>query len=180
VLLQFRVLLRSIKRHYQRVEQRTGIAGAQLWALSEIAASPGIRVGELSRRLAIHLSTASNLVRRMEQAGVLSRERVEDDQRAVRLGVTAKGRAALRRAPRPAMGLLQRALLDLPPARLRALHGELEVLLGHVTRRDSGARSVLLSDLLATSGAATGQIRRARRASRSARPKRSGHGNGAA
>jgi DNA-binding MarR family transcriptional regulator len=147
VLLQFRVLLRSIKQHYQSMEERTGVAGAQLWALSEIAADPGLRVSDLARRLALHVSTASNLVRRMEAQGVVSRDRVEGDQRVVRVGLTAKGRAALRRAPRPAMGLLQRALLDLPPRRLSSLQKELEELLAHVARRDSHARTTMISDL---------------------------------
>ena len=147
VLLQFRVLLRSIKSHYQSVERLAGLAGAQLWALSEIAANPGLSVGDLSRRLAVHLSTASNLARKMEVLGLVSRGRVGDDQRIVRLGVTAKGRAVLRRAPGPPVGLLQRALLDLPAARLVALHRELEVLMGHVTRFDSRTRAAPLSDL---------------------------------
>ncbi len=116
VLQQFRVLLRSIKRHYQSVEQRSRLGGSQVWALAEIAANPDIRVGDLARRLAIHLSTASNLVGRMVEMGVVTRERIASDQRVVRLRITESGRAALRRAPGPPVGLLQQALLDLPPA----------------------------------------------------------------
>lgn len=147
VLQQFRVLLRSIKRHYQSVEQRARLGGSQVWALSEIGANPGISVGDLARRLAIHLSTASNLVGRMAELGVVTRERVPRDQRVVRLRITEAGRAALRRAPGPPVGLLQQALLDLPPARLSALRRELDVLLGQMKRRDARAHAALLADL---------------------------------
>jgi MarR family transcriptional regulator, organic hydroperoxide resistance regulator len=147
VLQQFRVLLRSIKRHYQSVEQRTMLGGSQVWALSEIDANPDISVGELAGRLAIHLSTASNLVGRMEELGVVTRERVRHDQRVVRLRITEAGRAALRLAPGPPVGLLQQALLDLPPARLTALRRELEALLAQMKRRDARAHAALLADL---------------------------------
>ena len=63
VLQQFRILVKSIRSHYQQVEARSGVSGAQLWALAHIAGSPGSKVGELARALAIHQSTASNLVR---------------------------------------------------------------------------------------------------------------------
>jgi DNA-binding MarR family transcriptional regulator len=147
VLLQFRILLRSMQRHYLSVERASGLGGSQLWALAEIAANPGLSVGELARRLAIHLSTASNLVGRMEALGIVARRRVVRDQRVVRLQVTPAGQRALRRAPGPPVGLLQRALLDLPPARLAALHRHLEVLLAHMEHRDARARAALLADM---------------------------------
>ena len=42
VLRQFRIVIRSIKRHYRWVEQSCGVSGAQLWAMERIAASPGV------------------------------------------------------------------------------------------------------------------------------------------
>ena len=147
VLQQFRILLRSMKRHYQSVEERVELAGAQVWALSEIAANPDISVGDLAKRLAIHLSTASNLVRKMEQAGVVSRQRIGTDQRVVRLRATKEGLSVLKRTPGPAVGLLQRALLDLPSNRLTALQNELETLLTYVKHNDRRAPTTPLSEL---------------------------------
>ena len=147
VLQQFRILLRSMKRHYQSVEEQVELAGAQVWALSEIATNPDISVGDLAKRLAIHLSTASNLVRKMEQAGVVTRQRIGDDQRVVRLRATKEGLAALARAPGPPIGLLQRALLDLPGNRLVALQSELETLLAHVKHNDRRASTTPLAEL---------------------------------
>src|SRR5437762_11244155 len=81
VLEQFRVIVKSIKRHYQDVERRAGLKGAQLWALAQVAGSPGSTVGDLARALAIHQSTASNLLRGLETAGLVTRERQHRDQR---------------------------------------------------------------------------------------------------
>ncbi len=52
VLKQFRILLNSIKRHYQWVERECGLSGAQIWAMAEIADNPGLKVSELAARLA--------------------------------------------------------------------------------------------------------------------------------
>src|SRR5512146_2549626 len=75
VLQQFRLLLRSIKRHYQWVEEQCGLSGAQVWALAEIADNPGIKVSELAQQLGVHLSTASNMLRRLEALELVKRMR---------------------------------------------------------------------------------------------------------
>src|SRR5438067_13494196 len=81
VLEQFRIIVKSIRRHYQDVERRAGLTGAQLWALAQVADNPGSKVGELARALAIHQSTASNLLRRLEALELVARERQSHDQR---------------------------------------------------------------------------------------------------
>src|SRR5437762_4361928 len=75
VLEQFRVIVKSIRRHYQDVERRAGVTGAQLWALAQIAEQPGGEVGELGRGLAGHQATASNLVRELAARGSAARVR---------------------------------------------------------------------------------------------------------
>ena len=61
VLKLFRVLLRSIKRHYQWVEKETGMSGAQLWAMAEIAGAPGIRIGNVFLMAGVPSITAGML-----------------------------------------------------------------------------------------------------------------------
>lgn len=147
VLKQFRVLLRSIKRHYRWVEQECGLSGAQLWALAEIAGAPGLKVGDLARELGVHLSTASNLLRRLEDLSLVKRMRVGKDQRVVQLQLTAKGEKILRLAPRPLVGILQQALADLPQPRLDSLHSDLAEVIRLMKFKDVKARSTPLSDM---------------------------------
>src|SRR5712691_5097431 len=80
VLEQFRILFKSIRRHYHHVERRAGISGAQLWALAEVAADPGVKVGHLARTLAIHQSTASNLLHRLQMLNLRSEEHTSELQ----------------------------------------------------------------------------------------------------
>lgn len=145
VLEQFRIIFKSIRRHYQDVEKVTGVSGAQLWVLAHVAESPGTGVGALARALAIHQSTASNLLRGLAARGLVVRRRQGADQRSVQLFATARGQRVLRRAPRPRIGVLQQALSDLPPGRLARLYRELDALLSAMQRKDLRGRRALLS-----------------------------------
>jgi DNA-binding MarR family transcriptional regulator len=148
VLEQFRVIVRSVRRHYQAVERQAGLSGAQLWALSEVAAKPGLKVGELARAMSVHQSTASNLVRRLHALGLVRRERRGRDQRHVELFTTPRGLKVVGRAPRPAIGVLQQALSELPPERLSELHRALARVLSLMkVKSAAAARSLPLSDI---------------------------------
>ena len=74
VLKEFRLIFKSVKRHFQWVEKQTGISGAQLWAMAAVVEKPGIRVTELGQTMAIHQSTTSNLVERLVQADLQLRK----------------------------------------------------------------------------------------------------------
>jgi MarR family transcriptional regulator, organic hydroperoxide resistance regulator len=154
VLKQFRVLVRSMDTHYRRVEERSGLGGAQLWALAEIVGARHLTVGDLARKLAIHLSTASNLVKRLESMGLVERAREGDDQRVVTLSATATGRKRLQKAPKPSAGILQKALMDMEARELRALHTQLEKVLQRMGRVDRRAAATPIGDILGEGDAA--------------------------
>ena len=147
VVKQFRVILRSIKSHYQWIEQACGLSGAQLWALAEISDAPGIKVSDLARQLAVHLSTASNMLRRLEELALVKRLRIGQDHRVVQLQLTAKGDKILQRAPRPLVGILQQALAELSKHRLDTLYSDLDELIRLMKFKDVKARSTPLSDI---------------------------------
>ena len=148
VLEQFRIIVKSIRRHYQDVQRRAGLQGAHLWALAQVAEQPGVRVGELARAMAVHQSTASNLLRALQAQRLVTRERQAHDQRQVKLFPTRKGLKVLKRAPRPLIGVLQQALSELPPARLHALHAELAHVIALMrSKAIAAARELPLSEI---------------------------------
>lgn len=138
VLQRFRVLIRTAQRHSQWIEGRSGVTGAQLWALQELLEVPGLRVGELAKRMALHQSTASNLIDKLESAGLLSKTRQESDQRVVRLNLTPRGLEVLEQSPKPARGILPEALRALDETSLARLQGELDILLKQIHDLDEG------------------------------------------
>ena len=121
-LKRFRAIFRSARHHLQDIEQRCGISGSQLWALSVVVERPGTRVKDLAQALAIQQSTASNLVEQLARQSLLRRERDRFDQRIVLLFPTEMGISTIERAPRPLAGILPNALSRLDPARLETLN----------------------------------------------------------
>ncbi|KAB2325191.1 MarR family transcriptional regulator [Betaproteobacteria bacterium SCN1] len=132
VLRQFRVIFGAVRQHYQGVEKACGVSGAQIWAMAALRESPGLKVSELAQTLSIHPSTASNLLDKIEKAGLIRRERNSTDQRVVRLYLTEAGDRALENAPRPLTGILTHALGCLSADTLNRLNTDLSSLIAHM------------------------------------------------
>jgi MarR family transcriptional regulator, organic hydroperoxide resistance regulator len=140
VLRQFRQVFNSVKAHFRQVEKRAGVGGAQVWALSVIGAEPGIGVSELSRRLDVHQTTASNLVRSLVTARMVAAEKCAPDRRAVQLRILPAGSRVLRIAPGPFAGVLPEALDRLDARTLARLERDLTALIAvlHADERAAG------------------------------------------
>ncbi|HNT39067.1 MAG TPA: MarR family transcriptional regulator [Rubrivivax sp.] len=143
VMRQFRQILNLVRAHFQQVEKQAGLGGAQVWALALLRDTPGIGVTELARRMDIHQSTASNLVRALTQAGLVRAERKGSDRRTVQLHPRAAGLRRLERASGPFAGLLPQALQALDPALLKRLEADLGVLLAALQTDARSARMPL-------------------------------------
>ena len=129
VLRKLRLLFNTIKGHFREVEKKAGVAGAQVWALSVIRAQPGVGVNELARAMDVHQSTASNLIKPLIEKGMVVAGRDADDRRAIKLRITARGTAVLRKAPGPVTGVLPEVLSRLDLQTLQRLDEDLEAVI---------------------------------------------------
>lgn len=146
VLRQFRLVFNTIKSHFQQMERRAGVGGAQVWALSVIRERPGIGVNELARALDVRQPTASNLVKALAEQDMIEVRRDERDGRAVMLHLQAGGARVLRRAPGPFTGVLPEALSALDPTTLARLEKDLGELIA-VLGADERAANIPLSQM---------------------------------
>ena len=137
-LQTFRIVFGSARRYDASVRRASGIPGSLLWALSAIAAGGRMSVGLLGSSMALHQTTASNLVNALLSRGLIDRVRSPADKRVALLSVTAKGRRVLRRAPRPHAGLLRDGLTRLNTHRLVELQ---DGLAGLVAEMRSASRA---------------------------------------
>lgn len=140
VLQQLRILFRSIQAHSRWVEKQCGVSAAQLWALWELNAAPGLRVSDLSRVMSVHQSTASNLLDKLEEKGLIRRERSGSDQRVVRLYLTEAGETVLSMAPELGQGAIMGALVKLPDRTLKDLSSGLTRLIAAMSISDAGGK----------------------------------------
>lgn len=140
-LQSLRLIYASARWHDAQVRRSVAISGSQLWALSEIARWEGMGVNDLAERMALHQTTASNLVNALVKKDLIRRVRDGSDRRFVHLHVTAEGRRILSQSPGPHPGLLVAALrkIDLQHlGRLRQDLGALIRLMRRTTARAAG------------------------------------------
>jgi DNA-binding MarR family transcriptional regulator len=137
-LKKFRIVIRAAQRHSAWVEKQCGVSGAQLWVMQELHEHPGLRVGEIANRLAIHQTTASNLLDTLERRGYIVKTRDRDDQRVVKLALSESGAELLLCAPAPARGLLPEALRKLDASSIMKLNEGLQALLDSIDGEDAG------------------------------------------
>ena len=146
-LQDLRTVVGSARQYDTRVRRSTGISGSQLWALAEVGRSAGLTVKELATNLALHQTTASNLVNALVERRLLRRSRDQHDQRVVHLFATAEGTRVLSRSPHPYSGLLVDALQRIGARDLNRLAQGLNTLRGAMRQSaPSSAGEVLLSD----------------------------------
>ena len=146
VLRRFRLVFNTVKKHFQQVEKKAGIGGAQLWALSVIRANPRIGVNDLARAMDIHQTTASNLVKALVASGLVATEKNGPDRRAVQLRVLLAGARVLRKAPGPFAGVLPEALSRLDAKTLARLDRDLASLLSEL-QADERAAGIPLAQM---------------------------------
>ena len=139
ILKSLRIIFRSIQKHSRLVEKESGVTSAQLWMMWEIFNAPGMKVTELASVLSIHQSTCSNILDKIQQKGLIQRERSGPDQRVVHLHLTEQGTKLLATAPRPAQGSITEVLQRLPDKVLNNMDESLADLVGalHITEKDA-------------------------------------------
>jgi DNA-binding MarR family transcriptional regulator len=122
-----RRVFRAVRLSARRAERELGLSGAQLFVLQQLRARPATSLNELAERTHTHQSSVSVVVRRLVERGLVTRTHAAEDSRRIELGLSAAGRALLRRSRPVAQLQLIRALGELPPAQRRELAATLEV-----------------------------------------------------
>ncbi len=79
-------------RMKQAFEREVGLSAATWFLLTMLIEEDGISQGEVSHRFEVDPSRITRLAQRLEEEGLLRRKRDPEDNRVVRLHVTAEGR----------------------------------------------------------------------------------------
>ena len=110
VVQGLRRIVKALQTYSQDVRSAYGLTGPQLWALKTLQREGGMTVGRLAAALAVHQSSMSVLVDRLEQRGLVRRIRNEPDRRIVHVRLTSRGATLAADAPEAAQGRLLHAL----------------------------------------------------------------------
>ncbi|GAB3347559.1 MarR family winged helix-turn-helix transcriptional regulator [Modestobacter lapidis] len=117
------VAARNVVAVYRPLLEPMGLTHPQYLVMLALWQHGPVSVKDLSRLLQLDPGTLSPLVKRLEAAGLVRRERDPRDERSLAISLTDAGRALRERAERIPAGIVDRLGMDL--AELRLLHQSL-------------------------------------------------------
>jgi MarR family transcriptional regulator, organic hydroperoxide resistance regulator len=117
------VAARNVVAVYRQVLDPLGLTHPQYLVMLALWQHGSLSVKELSRLLQLDPGTLSPLLKRLEAAGLVRRERNPEDQRNLALTLTDAGRRLRAEAEEIPAGIVER--LGMPVDELLSLHGAL-------------------------------------------------------
>ena len=123
----FREALRHSVYLVRRLDSDGELSAAQLSTLKMLL-DDGVRVGEIARNLGVRVPSATEQIIKLEKAGLARREPDPNDSRAVRVVLTADGRAAVAAANKSRNAVMAGILSSLSDADRSALAAALPVI----------------------------------------------------
>jgi DNA-binding MarR family transcriptional regulator len=99
----------AVTRLYKPMLDAMGITYPQYLVLNVLNEKDGITIGAIAERLALESSTITPPVKRLEQAGFVTRRRNDADEREVEVRLTASGRKLVEKSKCLGETLLERS-----------------------------------------------------------------------
>ena len=140
LLSELRKIVRALDLHSRWLNKSFALTGPQLVCLTQIGRQEGLTIGALARQTSLSCATATGIVDRLEQRGLVVRDRNGKDRRQVRLNLTEEGRLLSERRP----PLLQETFL----ASLDQLGAEEKVRMLEGLRRLAGMMTGMVEERL--------------------------------
>lgn len=106
------VASRTVISVYRPVLEPLGLTHPQYLVMLALWGDEPLSVTELSRMLELDAATLSRLLKRLEAAGLVSRDRNPDDERSLAIGLTPRGRELRTRALQVPATVLERLGMD--------------------------------------------------------------------
>ena len=120
---QFVLSLHRLLRSLRHAGPSTGLHPTQLLVLVRLSRSGPQRIGELAAQVRCSQPTATNVVRGLEELGLVKREPDPDDGRATRVDLTDAGRDKMLAVVHSEAQLFAERMADLTPEEVESLLG---------------------------------------------------------
>jgi len=116
----------AVSRTYKPMLDQLGLTYTQYLVISTLWEEDRLPISSIADRLSLESSTITPLVKRLEAAGTVTRERNPKDERQVIVSLTSKGRDLEKRTACLTQSLLERS--GLTPDQLIKLNGQVQKL----------------------------------------------------
>lgn len=99
ILVELRKIVRSMSIHSRRLQREYALTGPQLVVLREVTRAETIAIGSLAKRVSLSNATVTGIVDRLEQCGLVRRERNGKDRRQIFITGTEQGKTIVQKSP---------------------------------------------------------------------------------
>jgi DNA-binding MarR family transcriptional regulator len=99
IIIAIRRISQAVEGYSRFLWQEYGLTSPQLGALRELEKSPLATPGHLADQLHVSPQTVAGILKRLEQRGLISRARDENDRRSFSLQLTDEGKRLSNEAP---------------------------------------------------------------------------------
>ena len=120
----------------RRMARDLGVTGPQRIVIRMINLMPGCSATDLAKALAMHPSTLTGILSRLDRDGLIERSVAEDDRRRAQLELTAKGKRVDRSQKGTAEGAIKRALSRAGDRRVEATRDVVDLMIAELERAD--------------------------------------------
>ena len=99
LLIALRKMIQAIDQHSTNLQKKFGLTGPQLILLQSISAHDKVSVTQLSKNVSLSQATVTDITKRLENNGQITRTRDTDDKRKTNIALTENGKAILNTVP---------------------------------------------------------------------------------
>jgi len=138
ILRALRRITRAIALHSKQLAACSHITAPQLVCLHTVIASGPLTATAISREIHVSPSTVVGILDRLEEKGLIRRERGREDRRIVFVSATEAGRQLATDAPSPLQKTLADSLNELPELERVTITLSLERIVGLMEKREPG------------------------------------------
>lgn len=151
VLVALRQIMRAIELQSRKLVRSAGLTGPQLLLLKQLQKEGETLVTNLARRVSLSQATVTDILKRLEARGMVTRKRSQLDRRCVFVGVTDKARELMQSSPPLLQEDFIRQFQNLPAWEQHLLLASLQRIVSMMHARGIDASPVLSSGPIMTS-----------------------------
>ena len=151
ILQSLRRIIRATEIHSQKLIQQHNITGPQLGCLLALIENGPLPTTVLAQKIYLSPSTVVGIVDRLEEKGLVIRQRSSRDRRQVQVAATEAGQALAAEAPSPLQESLAEALKELPELERVSITLSLEKVVDLMEARKIDAAPLLATGPIASS-----------------------------
>lgn len=152
VLKSLRRIIRAVDLYSRKLVTQTGLSGPQVICLRQLAAQGQMQTSHLAEAVNLSAATVCGILNRLEQRGLVIRERQTDDRRRVLVSLSEAGQDTVDNAPPALHDSFLFKLRAMPPQQQQNIHATLGQIVTMMAADELDAAPILVPGESVTPG----------------------------